>query len=82
MTDTLSDELRGYLLDALTCRDPGWERCHWVMSLEWFLDVRRVTDPTGRPLYEPSFSLTGPTLLLGLPVEIRKDGGAPHLEPT
>jgi HK97 family phage major capsid protein len=81
MMDTLTDELRSYLIQALYDEDAATrKRSHWVMNDEWFLEVRKLTDQMGHPLYLPPVSVTGPEILLGLPVEIKADGGAPHLE--
>jgi hypothetical protein len=47
------------------------------MSPDWLDDVRALDDG-GNFWWEPP---GGPMLLLGLPVEMRHQGGAPHLEP-
>ena len=81
MADGLSGELFHYLLDALYCVPaPERRQSSWVMTAEWFDDVRKINGPDHKPLWEPSFMVTGPELLLGLPIVIREDGGAPHLE--
>ena len=74
-------EFRTYLIDALYAV-PAPERLgsHWVMNAEWLTELRGLLGPDGRPLWEPSASLSGPDILLGLPIEVREDGGAPHLE--
>ena len=70
-----------YLVEALGCVPPEERRrSHWVMDGEWLSDILRLTDRQGFPLWVPSFSLTAPQLLFGLPIEIRKGAGAPHLE--
>jgi HK97 family phage major capsid protein len=81
MTDTLSDALLPYLFEALYCMDAAERRrSHWVMNTEWFLEVRKLGDSMGHPVLMPPWSPSAPAMLLGLPVEIRTDGGAPHLE--
>jgi hypothetical protein len=52
-------------------------RSRWIMSPDWLDDIRALDDG-GNFWWEPS---EGPALLLGLPVEMRRQGGAPHLEP-
>ena len=53
----------------------------WVMSTEWFNEVRRVADSMGRTAYAPPPGLGCVEQLLGLPIEVRDGGGVPHLEP-
>jgi HK97 family phage major capsid protein len=78
MTDSLAGDLRQYICQA---HASGPRRdSHWVMSLEWFNEVRRLDDSGGR-LHHPGLTVSGPVLLLGIPVEIRADAGAPRLEP-
>lgn len=49
---------------------------HWVMSLEWLKEVHKLDDR--RPW---DFPLPGaPETILGIPIEVREDGGPPHLE--
>jgi HK97 family phage major capsid protein len=84
MSDDLSAELRAYLVDALYAHPAEFRRnAHWVMNPEWFSECRRMTDTDGRPLWEPSMECLypeGPLMLLGKLIEVREDGGAPHLE--
>jgi hypothetical protein len=84
MSNDLSAELRTYLYDALSAHSVEFQRdAHWVMSAEWFDECRRMTDSDGRPLWEPSMQRLypeGPLLLFGILIEVRADGGAPHLE--
>jgi hypothetical protein len=51
-------------------------RSRWVMSGDWLDDVRSLDYGDGLWWEPPG----GPALLLGLPIEIREHGGAPHLE--
>ena len=81
MTGTITDDLRSYLIQALYDEDAATrQHSHWVMNGEWFLEVRKLADQAGYPLYLPPISRAGPEMLLGLPIEIRADGGAPALE--
>jgi HK97 family phage major capsid protein len=76
-----TDELRAYIFEANYLVPPAQRRTsHWVMNLEWFNEVRRLDDRSG-PMFWAAFAVTAPETLLGLPIEIREDGGAPHLEP-
>jgi HK97 family phage major capsid protein len=78
---TLSSELYAYLIDAVYAHPADVRRrSRWVMSTEWLLECRKMTDGRGRTLWEPSISVSGPELLLGYAIEVREDGGAPHLE--
>jgi len=79
-TCTLGAELRDYLIGALYDKGTGRQDSRWVMNSDWFSEVRKLTDQTGAALWLPAISVTDPDILLGLPVEIRADGGAPHLE--
>lgn len=79
MNDPLG--LYSYLIKALHC--VGAEeraRSHWVMDAEWLQDIMRLADDRGVPLWTPTWNLGAPDLLFGKPIEIRKGGGAPHLE--
>lgn len=84
MADTLTpqQELTGALRSHL-CQERASNRgvkSRWVMSLEWFRECQQLDAvPPGRLWYPPGTPV-GPVTLLGLPVEIRKDGGVPHLE--
>jgi predicted phage gp36 major capsid-like protein len=52
----------------------------WVMNLEWLNECRRIDTAGGASFWV--HAMTGRTeYLLGIPVEIREDGGVPHLEP-
>ncbi len=52
----------------------------WIMNPEWVNEARKMTDSTGHALWHPSLSAGGADTLLGIPVEVRDDGGVPHLE--
>jgi hypothetical protein len=78
--DTLSGDLREHIYRTyMDTSGPERHMSHWVMNLEWLNEVRRLDDPTG-VLYHPGLSASGPQMLIGLPIEIRDDGGPPHLE--
>jgi HK97 family phage major capsid protein len=83
MSTGLSEELYRSLIDSLYAVPPEQRRLpgmRWVMNDEWWHEVRRMSDSSGRPLFEPALLVGGPDLLLGKPVEVRPDGGVPHLE--
>ena len=77
MTDTLAGDLREYVYKAHA--DGPRRNSRWVMNLEWLNELRRLDDSRGR-LYEPGLAVSAPEFLLGIPIEVREDGGAPHLE--
>ncbi len=82
MTDTadsITGELREYLYRTWADTPPK-ERGRWVMNAEWLSECRKLHDPGGFPLALPSLSPTGLNWLIGIPVEIRDDAGAPRLE--
>lgn len=72
------EDLSGDLLDHLfrmyyALDSEQRHKARWVMNDEWFLEVRKLM-----PLRPSPKEL--PLTLLMRPVEIRPDGGAPHLE--
>jgi hypothetical protein len=77
----LTEALRSHLYQERASGPRGVESC-WVMSFEWFKECRQLETESYGPLWDPSLAATGPVTLLGIPVEIRKDGGVPHLEPA
>jgi len=81
--EPLGPDLLRYLLTILANMHPR-ERmgARWVMSPEWWLDCRNLADSSGHPVVLPPVRLNDPECLLGLRVEIREDGGAPHLDPA
>jgi hypothetical protein len=58
-------------------------RSHWVMSAEWLNEVRQADLASQHGMYWTGLGRdwAAPETLLGLPVEVREDGGVPHLEP-
>jgi HK97 family phage major capsid protein len=80
MTESLAGDLRDHLYR--TCLETPHDDLsfRWVMSLEWFNEVRRLDDSAGHSLYEPGLKVSEPVYLLGMPIEIRDGGGVPHLE--
>jgi|HubBroStandDraft_2_1064218.scaffolds.fasta_scaffold05850_8 HK97 family phage major capsid protein len=79
--DTLGADLFEHLIFWVH-EAPKAKRLQWVMNGEWLNECRRMTDGSGHPrnLMEPAFRLDGPDYLLGVPVDVRDDGGVPHLE--
>jgi HK97 family phage major capsid protein len=78
--DTLAGDLRGHLYRTYL-ETPHDNLVHyWVMSPEWLNEVRKLDDSAGRPLHEPGRAVSVPEYLLGMPIEVRADGGPPHLE--
>lgn len=65
---------------CLSATEPS-ERRHarWVMNSEWYTECLGMRDSGGRRLWAPE---PPRELLFGLPVEVRDDGGVPHLEPA
>ncbi len=81
MQDTLSGDLYAHLLESIYVHEPeARQGAHWVMNAEWLAESRKITDARGVPVWTPAMSPGGPQILLGFPIEVRKDGGAPHLE--
>lgn len=79
--EELSAELRDYLYRELgDDRPPG--RVRWVMNGEWHAEMRRCTTIAGRSLWLPGIRVSDPEYLFAIPVDIRDDGGVPHLEPA
>lgn len=76
---SIAEDLRAYIYETHASGPRRDSR--WVMNLEWFNEVRRLDDSQGRVLYHPGVTVSAPEFLLGIPVEIREDGGPPHLEP-
>ena len=83
MTDASPDGLAGDLQEHVyriyaNTSELDRERSRWVMNLEWLGECRKMPDVAGNPFYRPQPGI--PEFLLGIPIEIRADGGAPHLE--
>jgi hypothetical protein len=68
----LTAELRDHL-DRAMADGPRGAGTRWVMSAEWLAECLLIDPwsplPTGRP-----------ETMLGIPIEVRDDGGVPHLE--
>ena len=81
--DTLTDVLRDHLhfwLGAVPALER--RRSRWVMNSDWLMECRRL-DGAGHGLWTHlGQNWTEPETLLGIPIEIRDDGGVPHLEPV
>jgi len=77
--DSLQDDLIKHLY-WWACQHGEISRFRWVMNQEWWNTCRALTDPQGRPLWLPAFNANGQHVLLGAPINIRDDGGVPHLE--
>jgi hypothetical protein len=79
VADTLDGDLRRFLLEEMYRHPPAARRgAHWVMNGEWALECRKLA---GAPLaLLPSMTPDGPEVLFGFPIEVRGDGGTPHLE--
>jgi hypothetical protein len=78
--DTLTDVLRDHLHFWLAQLSPSDRHAsRWVMSYEWLHECIKLD--YGRVCLSPVRRLEDLTLL-GIPVEIRDDGGVPHLEPS
>jgi len=77
MTDSLGGDLKQYIYE--THANGPRRDSHWVMSLEWFNELRRMEDAAG-VIWQPHQRNSAPELLLGIPIEIREDAGAPRLE--
>lgn len=69
------------------CRDtPDWyhvSRQHWVMNLDWYKQIRRDTAwrNSDAEQDEDKWIPAPGDQILGYPVEVREDGGEPHLVP-
>lgn len=81
--EPLGPDLYDYLVEALyAVPAPERRRSHWVMNREWELEVRTLAEFLDVSPRAPSMAADAPDLLLGLPYEVREDGGVPHLEPV
>ena len=78
--DILDGDLRAYLYRVCLETPHDELSFHWVMSLEWLSEIRRMEGGHGHPLHELGARVSAPEYLLGMPIEVRDDGGAPHLE--
>jgi hypothetical protein len=75
----LHEALRDHLYRELASTPPS-ERRHarWVMNAEWLEEVHLLSLAMGEP---PPGAGDGEETILGKPVDVRADGGVPHLEP-
>jgi HK97 family phage major capsid protein len=73
----LTRDLYAYLMNHLYSVSHE-RRCHgyWVMSQEWWAEIRRMADPDGRSVVMPRFD---DPALFGLPVWIMDEPGLPRL---
>jgi HK97 family phage major capsid protein len=77
-----ADHLRRFLLTEIYSHKAA-DRLHarWVMNGEWALECRKLaSDSGGSPWWTPPVNPDALSALFGFPVEVRKDGGVPHLE--
>lgn len=75
--DSLAGDLKEHIFKTLA--NGPHQDSHWVMNMEWLNELRKLEDHGG-PLWRPSWTISEPQMLLGIPIEIRADGGVPHLE--
>jgi hypothetical protein len=76
-TEPLAKDLYRYLVDHLYSKNPAERyRMHWVMDSEWARECETMCGPGS----DNALRMAHPTMF-GVPVEIRDDGGMPHLEP-
>jgi HK97 family phage major capsid protein len=74
--EPLGPDLYRFLVDTLYgTPQPERGESRWVMNQEWWNECRKIAGADGRPAWEPPHAL-----MLGKPVEVRVDGGVPHLE--
>jgi hypothetical protein len=83
MTDDLASDLREHI-HKTWANVPAAERrrSHWVMNPEWYIETRKC-DTVGPAPYLPSpgHAVLEPETLFRRPIEVRENGGVPHLEP-
>ena len=73
--EPLAPDLWKHLMGELTGMAlPARRDARWVMSAEWWDEVTDMARAMGE--MPPSW----PRTLLGKPVDVREDGGVPHLE--
>ena len=81
MTDVqaeLADDLFRYILETVHDH-PSGQPVRWAMNREWMDECRKLARRLGYRVFLNEFG--GPEYLIGLPIEVRDDGGVPHLEP-
>ena len=79
MDGDFASELRDYLYRTQANGVRLLENPRWVMNLEWLNDCRKA-DTAGGASWWVHVGLGKPEYLLGIPIEVREDGGVPHLE--
>ena len=74
----LSGELRSAIYETFAAV-PYLERnlSHWVMNQEWVNECRKLELEAGPAFWH--FDRVG-EYMLGIPIEVRAEGGLPHLE--
>ena len=75
--------LRDYLIDTMYSTKAtrgATSRCSWTMNHEWYIEVRKMADPNGHPVWEPPHPLGVQPYLFGCPVVVDEKYGAPRLE--
>ncbi len=78
--DSLTDDLRRYIY-TMEAAEPRGVKLRWVMNTEWLNECRKLDDSRGAMWVRLSSAPLGtPEYLLGIPIEVRDDGGVPHLE--
>jgi len=76
----LARDLYAYLLSHMYSVSHE-RRCHgyWVMSQEWWTEIRRMAGPDGRPVTQPQWPPGRNDALFGLPVHVTADADIPRL---
>jgi HK97 family phage major capsid protein len=77
MADSLAEDLKQHIYQ--TYENGPRRDSHWVMNPEWFNACRQIETPGG-VMWHPDLTVSAPEAMLGIPVEVRDDGGPPHLE--
>lgn len=78
MADSLAGDLRQHIYQAHAAGPRRDSR--WVMSAEWLNECRKLEDGSGHAVFQLRWTIDAPQTMLGIPIEIRADGGPPHLE--
>ena len=78
MADSIAADLKQHIYR--TYANGPRRNSRWVMGPAWFNDLRRMEDAGDGVTYHPGLRVGSPEMLLGIPVEVREDGGVPHLE--
>ena len=72
----LMADLRRHIYET-ACSHPAGQRARWVMNQEWVNECRKLELEAGRAFW--NFDRRG-EYMLGIPIDVRDDGGLPHLE--